>query len=120
MAVAAYAYEVKNDPVMSDAEFDALCREIDPDMPTGNRKLDKFFMLHFEPDTGVWVHQHPEIEKLDHIYRTVHRAAPAEPDWRDRQTDGQMDRQTDRFSPWCVCHQSESLFLQFSFFLLVV
>lgn len=75
MAVAAYAYEVENDPIMSDEEYDRLSREIDPDMPTGNRKLDKFFMLRFEPDTSLWVHIHPEIDKLRHIYQTIHRPA---------------------------------------------
>lgn len=80
VAVAAYAYEIKNDPVMSDSDYDALAREIDPDAATGNLLLDKFFMLHFDPSTGMWVRDHPEIDKLDHIYRTVHRAADQ---WRD-------------------------------------
>lgn len=82
VAVAAYAYEIAHDPIMSDAEFDSLAREIDPDEPTGNRKLDHFFMVHFDPSTGMWVHDHPEIGKLKHIYETIHRPAPAD-DWKD-------------------------------------
>lgn len=73
IAVAAYAYEIESDPVISDAEFDRIASEIDPDQPTGNALLDKFFMVHFESHTGSWVHQHPEIDKLRHIYRTIHR-----------------------------------------------
>ena len=69
-AVAAYAYEFENDPIMSDAEFDALCAEIDPDVLTGNHQLDLFFLIEFEPDTGQWVHKHPELRKLKHIYDT--------------------------------------------------
>lgn len=84
VSVAAYAYELRDDPVMDDAEFDRLCREIDPDLVTGNPALDRFFMVHFEPDTGQWVHKHPELHKLKHIYETIYRPTP-EPDeaWRD-------------------------------------
>lgn len=85
VAVAAYAYEVENDSVMSDGEFDRLAREIDPDMPTGNPELDRFFMVHFEPDTGQWVHKHPGLDGLRRIYETIFRDRPAEPedDWKD-------------------------------------
>ena len=84
VAVAAYAYEIENDPVMSDAEYDSLCREIDPDMATGNQPLDVFFMVHFEPDTGQWVHKHPDIPGLKRVYDTVFRdrEKPTD-DWRD-------------------------------------
>lgn len=80
IAVAAYAYEIENDPVMTDAEFDAMAREIDPDMATGNLKLDAFFMAHFDPDTGQWVHKHPGIQGLRRIYETIFRDRHAEPD----------------------------------------
>jgi hypothetical protein len=30
VAAAAYAYEVENDPILTDAEFDALCLSINP------------------------------------------------------------------------------------------
>lgn len=68
VAVAAYAYEFEDDPIMSDADFDSLSRQIDPEAETGNRDLDHFFWSCFEPDTGMWVHDHPEIEGLRRIY----------------------------------------------------
>lgn len=68
LSVAAYAYEMENDSIMSDAEFDSLSLTVDPRVTTGNKKLDAFFREHFEPDTGVWVRQHPEPEKLRDIY----------------------------------------------------
>lgn len=68
VAVAAYAYEIENDPIMSDADFDKLAASIDPDIETGNSDLDHFFWTFFSPDTGMWVHDHPEIEGLRRIY----------------------------------------------------
>lgn len=68
VAVAAYAYEVESDSIMSDGEFDALARTIDPEIETGNRDLDHFFWTFFEPHTGSWVREHPEIDGLRRIY----------------------------------------------------
>ena len=85
IAVAAFAYEIMDDPVMDDAEFDRIAREIDPDQPTGNALLDKFFMIHFEPDTGQWVHKHPEIDKLRFAYENYfpQKTTEPDPDWSD-------------------------------------
>jgi len=68
LSVAAYAYEYKDDPIMSDTEFDELAKKIDVSEKTGNRKLDNFFKKHFAPDTGMWIHKHPERSKLEYIY----------------------------------------------------
>lgn len=68
VAVAAYAYEFETDPLMSDAEFDALCAAVDPSVDTGRPELDEFFRAEFEPFTGVWVHDHPDIAGLRRIY----------------------------------------------------
>lgn len=76
VAVAAYAYEIRNDPIMTDAEFDRLAREINIDLSTGNQKLDDFFWEHFTPNSGMWVHQHPEPEGLERIYRMMKTRRP--------------------------------------------
>lgn len=73
VAVAAYAYEIKNDPFMSDDEFDRLCESIRPEMKTGNRKLDNFFRNKFEKQTGMWVHMHPEKRKLDFYWEKYYK-----------------------------------------------
>lgn len=65
VSVAAWAYERHDVSLISDAEFDKLCQEIDPSVSTGNRKLDNFFKKHFSPHTGQWVHKHPEKSKLE-------------------------------------------------------
>lgn len=69
--MAAYAYEVQSDPIMSDAEFDELALRINPTVKTGNLKCDMFFRRKFEPHTGSWVHDHPDTAGLHRIYATV-------------------------------------------------
>lgn len=71
LSVAAYAYEIDNNSIMSDAEFDEKCLLIDPDFKTGNRKMDNFFKKHFDPSTGQWIHKHPEKSKITGIYTKI-------------------------------------------------
>ena len=47
LSVAAYAYEYKNDSIMSDALFDEMSNAVDTSVITGNRKMDNFFKKHF-------------------------------------------------------------------------
>jgi hypothetical protein len=69
LSVAAYAYEVHDNSVMSDGEFDKECLLVDTSVATGNRKLDNFFKKNFDPSTGSWIHKHPEKHKLEWIYQ---------------------------------------------------
>lgn len=71
VAVAAYAYEVLDEPVMSDGDFDKLCLLIDPEIITGNRKMDAFFRIEFDPSTGAWVRSHPDQDGLARILKEV-------------------------------------------------
>jgi hypothetical protein len=71
LSVAAYAYEVHDDPVMSDAEFDALADKINIQVVTGNETLDDFFREHFSPHTGQWIHNHPDKAGLERVYAKV-------------------------------------------------
>lgn len=73
LAIAAYAYEIENDSIMSDGDYDRLSLEVDPSISTGNRKLDDFFAKHFDPSTGSWVYAHPERRKLAALYDKYHR-----------------------------------------------
>jgi len=69
LSVAAYAYEYKNDSIMSDALFDEMSCIVDTSVTTGNRKMDNFFKKHFEPATGMWIRQHPDKAGLENIYQ---------------------------------------------------
>lgn len=71
VARAAYAYEVLNEPIMSDEEYDKLAAQIDPRMSTGNVKLDKFFRKEFASHTGQWVWKHPELSKLIALHTRI-------------------------------------------------
>jgi len=75
LSVAAYAYEVHDDSVMSDGEFDQQSLLVDTSVSTGNRKLDNFFKKYFDPSTGSWIHKHPEIDKIAELYRRYYSNA---------------------------------------------
>ena len=58
---------------MTDAEFDKLSREINPNEKTGNELIDRFFREEFMVDSGMWIRRHPELDKLKLIYETLRR-----------------------------------------------
>lgn len=65
LSTAAYMYEYYYCSIMSDAEFDELAKRVNPNVATGNKLLDDFFKEKFHPDTGMWITEHPEKEKLE-------------------------------------------------------
>lgn len=67
VAVAAYAYELYDVSLMTDADFDAECRLVDLNISTGNVKMDRWFRANFQPYTGSWVHRHPDTHGLHRI-----------------------------------------------------
>jgi hypothetical protein len=68
IAVYAYAYEFDNTSLVTDSEFDELSKQINIKQSTKDTILDKFFNKHFQPCTGMWIHKHPELEKIKDIY----------------------------------------------------
>lgn len=70
VCVYAYSYELEAVSLVSDAEFDRLAMEIDPFMKTGNEKMDTWFEKEFDFCTGSWIHAHPELGRIRHIYKT--------------------------------------------------
>jgi predicted small secreted protein len=58
---------------MSDGEYDDLSRQIDKTVKTGNKTLDNFFTTQFEPDTGMWIHKHPELHKIKAVYERLYK-----------------------------------------------
>lgn len=67
ISLAAYAYEVLNESIMPDGDYDRLARRIDPSKLTGNKILDDFFRREYSPHTGVWIHGHPDKAGLQNI-----------------------------------------------------
>lgn len=69
LTLAAYAYEYDDNPIMSDAEFDELSQKINPKISTGHKQHDKFFREKFDPNTGMWIREHPFLRAVDRTYR---------------------------------------------------
>ena len=76
LAIAAYAYEIANDPIMSDGEFDELASAIQPQELTGAPLPDLFFLESFEPHTGSWIHDHPDLPGIARLYETYYEDIP--------------------------------------------
>jgi len=72
ISIYAYAYEFENDSLVSDSEFDDLALDINETIKTGNRKLDNFFRNKFDPFTGIWIREHPELDKIKSLYETYY------------------------------------------------
>ena len=84
LAIAAYAYEMESHSIMSDAEFDYLCLKINPSVSTVEDRhthkerrrfeiLDHFWKNQFQPDTGMWIHRHPELGLVGATYNYLKR-----------------------------------------------
>lgn len=71
IALAAFAYELMDDPIMSDAEFDALATSIDLTISTTRPALDIWFICNFQPHTGQWIWAHPDLPGLERIYKNL-------------------------------------------------
>jgi hypothetical protein len=68
LAVYAYAYEYEASPLISDGEYDELSKSVDLSVSTGNEALDKYFRESFEPDTGMWIRSHPELDRVKALH----------------------------------------------------
>lgn len=73
LAVAAYAYEFDDNSIITDAEFDKMCLEVNPTMSTKNRRMDNFFKNKFDPSTGQWIHSHPDLKRIQEIYEKYYK-----------------------------------------------
>ena len=73
ISLAAYAYEVLNESIISDHEFDMLALKVDLSVKTARPEMDEWFKVNFSPDTGHWVWKHPELSKLVDLYSCLHR-----------------------------------------------
>ncbi len=55
--------------MVSDAEFDRVCKEIDLTKTTNRPDMDEWFIQNFDPSTGMWVGNLPEAEKKKLAYK---------------------------------------------------
>ena len=71
LSIAAYAYEILDEPIVSDAAFDQVAFEIRPEMGTGNPVLDEFFRKEFSPSTGMWIRKHFDLIGIANAHRRL-------------------------------------------------
>lgn len=77
IALAAYQYEIYGKSIFTDQEYDEIARLVDVKIDTDRPELDEFFRRNYTPISGMWVHNHPELEKLKRI--TLRQFPNAEP-----------------------------------------
>lgn len=83
LSVACYAYEIADRPFLDDLTFDAAANRIRPQLTTGHPLLDEFFLTEFSPMTGLWIHRHPELDKVRACYEHYVRVCDP-PVWKER------------------------------------
>lgn len=72
LSIWAYAYEFENVSLVSDAVFDVESYQVNLNIATNRPDLDYWFMGFFQPCTGMWIHKHPDLERIKEIYREHH------------------------------------------------
>lgn len=71
VSIASYAYEFLNTPITSDSEYDKESYLINLAQNTDNPEMDKWFRENFQPSTGMWIRNHPNLIRLDELARWV-------------------------------------------------
>lgn len=74
VSVWAYAYEIKNESLVPDHDYDQTCLLINKDMSTSyegrnNTDIDRWFRNNFDPSTGMWIRNHPNLEGIERYYQ---------------------------------------------------
>lgn len=67
LSITAYAYEVMNVSLVSDADFDAECLKVDLSIDTENAEMDVWFRKWFQPHTGMWIRNHPHLGRIHQL-----------------------------------------------------
>lgn len=68
LCVATYAYEIADNPIMPDHQWDRLAQFINPKLGTCHPIVDEFFAAEFSPMTGMWIHNHPDLAGIKRLY----------------------------------------------------
>lgn len=64
LVIAAYAYEILDDPTMSDFTYDLLCKNLQ------NTNIPKF-----DADTGIWINE-LDLDLVKRVYDKAHSYYP--------------------------------------------
>lgn len=69
LALWAYAYEFENHSIVPDSVYDVESYQVDLNINTDRPDLDAWFRANFQPHTGMWVRNHPDLPVLQRLYR---------------------------------------------------
>lgn len=69
----AFCYEVKDDPRVTDNEYDHMARAVDLSVDCGDGDIEEWFKTNFLPHSGIWVLNHPELDRLEKRYKEMVR-----------------------------------------------
>jgi hypothetical protein len=76
VSIWAYAYEIASPPrsLVSDFTFDHACRSVAANLAidTNRADLDHWFRNAFCPTTGLWIHAHPELDKIKQLFERIY------------------------------------------------
>lgn len=70
LSIWAYAYEFENKSLVSDHTFDSEASKVDKTVKTG--RLDDWWQENFQKHTGMWIHSHPELDKIKRLYERLY------------------------------------------------
>lgn len=73
LSVWAYAYEVRNIALVNDGLYDFQSSLVDLSKSTNRPDLDFWFNCNFDPCTGIWIHKHPELDKIINLFERYYR-----------------------------------------------
>lgn len=73
LSIWAYAYEFDSNSIVSDAVFDFESLSVDLSISTDRMDMDFWFHGCFEPCTGMWIHKHPEIDRIKELYERFYK-----------------------------------------------
>lgn len=71
LAVLAAAYELYDVSLVSDEEYDQLSTQVRLNVHTGHKVLDEWFRDNYQPDTGMWIHGHPDLPRIRRIVEGI-------------------------------------------------
>lgn len=78
VSIWAYTYEFLHTSIVDDQTFDRYCQAVDIAVHTNRPDLDAWFRNEFDPSTGLWIRDHPELEIIRHHAENLVRHLEAE------------------------------------------
>ena len=67
LSVWAWAYEQYNVSFVPDAKYDSESLKVNLNVATDRPDLDIWFKDNFMNCSGMWIHKHPELSRIDEI-----------------------------------------------------